>query len=255
VLPLSRDLENSVLVSLEEVLDLERQRIEDDKAQQRAAKARQRDARLAAERAEREADEARQNAVLRERQARADEERERQARLEAIHEAEIAKAKAVISRAGEIEASELRHRHEREIEAARGLQRIKNLKLVIFSQSLLVVVAGTALWLLFRSHTAEDERKRALDESRVAELGERIDSLTTEIAQNRQENTTLFRELHEARRKLAARDEAPKAALAAGTKAGRVPQAPGREPPAVPKTPPSRSGPKGGCGGDPLCTY
>ncbi len=176
--------ESSVLFSLKELMTIEEDRIKTEETDRQAAAAEAERARLEAERLAREAEEARKNA---EEQRRLQEEqrmREEAARLEAIKQAEIAKAKQEAEARARMEAMAAQQEHERKLTALTQDKTKKNLRNALIIGGLLVlVIGGTAGYFVYKGKIESDAALAAqqAEAARIKEEKERKEKELTQM--------------------------------------------------------------------------
>ncbi|MEN9581859.1 MAG: hypothetical protein RJA70_4868 [Pseudomonadota bacterium] len=175
---MSDNKESSVLFSLNDLMGLEEDRIrQEEQAKTNAVKAAEA-ARLAAERAKVDQEEARMRAE--QERLRLDELRrkEEDARLVAIQEAELAKAKADAENQARLAAMKEQQEHQRRLEELRQDQGKKKLKIAVGSVAALLV-AAIGLFVFFSvQNSREQERQNAMRieaENRVESERKRAD--------------------------------------------------------------------------------
>jgi colicin import membrane protein len=138
---MSEQKESSVLFSLKELMNLEEDRIKQEESARQRQAAAENQARLDAERRARDQEEARLNAEQERR--RSDEQRVREdaARLEAIRQAEIEKARLDAENAARTEQLKHQQEHERQIKALSQDKHKKRLTLIVTLSLIGLVVA------------------------------------------------------------------------------------------------------------------
>lgn len=175
---MSDNKESSVLFSLNELMGLEEDRIrQEERARTNAAKAAE-EARAAAERAKLEEEQARTRAEEERRRQEELRRKEEEARLVAIQEAELAKAKADAENQARLAAMREQQEHQRRLEELRQDQGKKKLKIAVGSVAALLV-AAIGLFVFFSVEASrEQERQNAMRleaEARVEEERKRAD--------------------------------------------------------------------------------
>ena len=175
--------ETSVMVSLNELVSLENERVQEERIErQRIEHEQERVREVALARAHAE-EEARKAA---EAQARADAAKravEQDVRLEALRQAEVERARIEAKAAADQELAEARHRHEQQmlkLDTERKKNRLRSFAAIGVMMSVLVggfAVAGASNGWFAASSAETDARLRDVSEERQRMLDERVGSL------------------------------------------------------------------------------
>ena len=168
---MSEQKESSVLFSLKELMNLEEDRIRGEEADKAAQSAAAEHARVSAERAARDAEEARLRAEDERRRAEEARSREEVARLEALRQGEVEKARVGAEQEARLTAMAAQQHHERQIEAIKGDDSKKKLRNILIAVFIVVPLVGSgAAYMVYqssqRSAAALAAKEREADESR-----------------------------------------------------------------------------------------
>lgn len=152
--------ESSVLFSLNELMDLERDRIEGERVAQERQQRAVAEAALAAERQRIEAEEARVRAVEAAAREERDRERAESARLDAIKLAEVHRAKADADHWAKLEAARQEHEHVQRLQALRSDKGKQRLLYGVIGCVALLVAGGAGGAIVLKRSAEEAETAR-----------------------------------------------------------------------------------------------
>jgi colicin import membrane protein len=170
--------ESSVLFSLKELMNLEEDRIRQEESSRKAKQEAELQARLEIERRAREDEESRIRAEDERRRSEEQRTREDAARLEAIHQGEVEKARLDAENAARLEQMRHQQEHERQLHALSQDKHKKRLTMAAVGVSLLLVVGAIGGVTAYTS--ARDKAAAAAAEQARAnqELQAQLASLT-----------------------------------------------------------------------------
>ncbi len=191
--------ESSVLFSLQELMSLEEERINEEEATKAARERAERERVEAEARARREAEERNLRAEEERRRAEELRKREEEARLEAIRQAELQKAAHEAEHKSRMEALTAQQAHEQQLAALRTDSQKKKLTIAVGVVAALLVFGGIGGVVAFNNAQEKAEREKAI-------LLAQAEQLKAEADQN-------VRRLEEQLRTSASLSEAQKAAL------------------------------------------
>ncbi|MBI4703712.1 MAG: hypothetical protein HY744_21590, partial [Deltaproteobacteria bacterium] len=159
---MAEEQDSSVLFSLKELMNIEEDRIrsEDDERHRTAAAAEQ--ARIEAERRAREEEEARIRAEQERRRTEEQRAREEAARLDAMRQAEIERARTEAEQQARIQAMAAQQAHERELAMIKSDKTRRRMRLALVAGSLIVVLGiGLGGWKAYTWHQETQMREAA----------------------------------------------------------------------------------------------
>lgn len=191
--------ESSVLFSLQELMSLEEERINEEEATKAARERAERERVEAEARARREAEERSLRAEEERRRAEELRKREEEARLEAIRQAELQKAAHEAEHKSRMEALSAQQAHEQQLAALRSDKQKKKLTIAVGVVAALLVFGGIGGVVAFKNAQEQAEKEKAI-------LLAQAEQLKAEADQN-------VRRLEEQLRTSASLSEAQKAAL------------------------------------------
>ena len=174
--------ESSVLFSLKELMNLEEDRIKQEEQEKRRQEDAATHARMEAERRAREEEEARLRAEQDRRHADEQRVREDAARLEAIHKAELEKARLDAENAARLE--QLRHvqEHERNITAIKQDKHKKSLQIFAYGAAALFVIALVGATLFIKHQMDESTAENARHAQELAEQQAQVKTLMNQLS-------------------------------------------------------------------------
>lgn len=245
---MSEQKESSVLFSLKELMSLEEDRIRNEEAEKVAAAQAAENARLEAERAAREAEEARIRAEQERRRTEEQRAREEAARLEAIRQAEIEKARLDAEQRARMAAMEAQQQHERNLAQLKHDKSKKTLRNALIIGGAVVVLGGsTGGYFIWKNIQAQEAATARAEEDRRKEAEEKA-KLLASLAESQKKTDLLLAQLANAK------DEATKLALQKQLDEERAKTESMKK--ATPGRPASQGGASKPCNctpGDPLC--
>lgn len=246
---MSEQKESSVLFSLKELMNLEEERIRQEEVDRERAAEAERQARMDAERRAREAEEARVRAMEEERRQAEQRQREEQARLSAIQQAEMEKARLDAENAARIEQMRHAQEHEARMRTISQDKSKKRLQIIgaVLGVFLLVALVGGGLAI-----KAQLDRSAKL-EAQLNGLNDERDKLNKKLSEatSPEERARLEAELQANQRKMAElKDSRNTATVPAGDKP-KVRRGGGGQKPSKPSAPAAK--PCDCTPGDPLC--
>jgi colicin import membrane protein len=246
--------ESSVLFSLQELMNLEEERIHEEESERAAREQAERERQEAEARAKREAEERR---IQEEEERRRQEElrkREEEARLEAIKQAEIAKAQQEAEHRARMEALARQQEHEQRLAALQADQGKKKLKMAVGAAVAVLLVGAVGGGVAFKNAQEKAEKEKALLMAEAERVKSEADAQVRKLEETLKNNESmseaqrlaLEKDLEEARKKAAeaAKDVGKPATASSPSRSSSPRPAPASKPA------PSRSA----CApGDPLC--
>jgi len=214
---MSEQKESSVLFSLQELMNLEQDRIQSEEAEKAQKIQAAETARIEAERSARDAEEQRIRAEAERRRLDEQRSREEAAKLEAIRVAEVEKARVEAEQRARLEAMAAQQHHERSMAAIQTDASKKKLRNMLIGGVVFVVLAGSGLGYFVYTSAEEnrariaaqqadsarlEEEKKKL-ESQMREQTAKVDGLLSQLASAKDEATRakLQKELEEERLK------------------------------------------------------
>jgi colicin import membrane protein len=204
---MSEQKESSVLFSLKELMSLEEDRIRSEEAEKAAASAAAEKARLEAERAAREAEEARIRAEDERRRMEEARSREEAARLEAIRQAEIEKARVDAEQRARLEAMAAQQQHEHKLAQLTHDESKKKLRKTLIAIAIAVPVLGGVAGVFAYNNYKENQAKIAAQEAESRRLAEEKSKLDATLKEQQIKIDNLLGSL------TSAKDEATRLAL------------------------------------------
>lgn len=204
---MAEEKESSVLFSLNELMNLEEERIEKEEANRAAAEQAEQHAREAAERAARDAEEQR----LREEEERRRQEelrrREEEARVAAIKQGEIEKQRTEAEHRAKMEALSAQQAHEQQLASLQRDKGKKRLQIAVGIVAGVLVIGGVTTGVLWKRSADDRERREQalLEEQRRAK--EQLEALRGEFQAAQKKEADLQANLR------AAKDEAERERL------------------------------------------
>jgi colicin import membrane protein len=250
---MSEQKESSVLFSLKELMNLEEDRIKGEEADRAASAAAAEQARLEAERVAREAEEARIRAEQERRRLEDQRAREEHARLEAIRQGEIEKARLEAEQRARLEAMEAQQKHERSLAAIKEDEGKKKLRNMLIGGAIFaVLVIGIGGFFAYKNQQQAEADKQA-QAAQLREAQEELKRKTAAFEEAQKKADSIKSQLDAAQSE--AERERLKAALADAQRvADSAKKSVGGGGPA-PKAGDAPAAPKKKCTpGDPLCT-
>jgi colicin import membrane protein len=201
--------ESSVLFSLKELMSLEENRIKEEEADKEAVARAEADAKAAAERAARDAEERRLRAEEEARRTEEQRRKEEAARLDAIRQGEIEKARAESEHRSRMEALAAQQAHEQQLVALQSDSGKKCLKLIVGIISAVLVIGGIAIGIVMTNDAKQQKLKDEIAAREKAEAAQQLSALKSQFegAQQHQEELEKQRD--------SAKDEATRARLEA----------------------------------------
>ena len=251
--------ESSVLFSLKELMSLEEDRIKQEDDEKKRKEAAELHARQEAERRQREAEEARMQGEQERKRQDDQRTREETARVEAIRQGEVEKARHDAENQARLRAMSQQQEHERQLAALSQDKKKKQLTYIALGIGALLILGGAGGGYAFYRSGVEQARITALKNQEIAEQKAQLDKLMSDFkaqseavaaAEAAAAKATSETERLAAREKLAAAQAEQKktqANIAAVQGGGR----PGGG------TAPARTTPRAACtcqAGDPLCS-
>jgi colicin import membrane protein len=204
---MSEQKESSVLFSLKELMNLEEDRIKQEEDTRAAHAAAAEQARLLAEKQARDAEEARIRAEEERRRMEEGRAREENARLEALRQGEVERARVDAEGRARMEAMAAQQQHERSLAAINQDKSKKNLRNIIIAGVAIVVIGG-ATGIFFVKKNLDEAGARETAAKQQAELAQQEKAkLEAQIKESDAKQNTLNAQL------ASAKDEATRLAL------------------------------------------
>jgi colicin import membrane protein len=211
-----KEKESSVLISLRELMNLEEDRIREEEAEKEAKAKADLEAKLEAERAAREAEEARIRAEEEARHAEEVRRKEEAARVEAIKQGELERARSDAAHRARMEQMTAQQAHEYQVAALTQDKTKKKLQIIVGIAVGVLLIGGVAGGLAFKAHQEEAQKKAAILEAQRKDTEERLRRLQNEFELARRKEEELQGSLANAK------DEATRAKLQAELDAQRA---------------------------------
>lgn len=187
---------SSVLFSLNELMNIEQDRIAEEKAREAAKLAAEADARLRADEAARRMEEQRLADEQARREADAMRAREEAARLDAIRIAELERARIGAERQAEADRVRLAHDHERSLALLEGDASKRRLKRTLIATALVsLAVIGAGAGIYFGKIVPEAEAERAAQDAVIRENSEAVALAKRQLDEERAQSERLREEL------------------------------------------------------------
>jgi colicin import membrane protein len=161
--------ESSVLFSLNELIDLEKDRIEGERMQRERQERAVADAAIAAERQRSEAEEARVRAAEEKQRLELERSRAEAAKLDAIKLAEVQRAKADADHWAKLETARQEHEHVQRLQALRSDKGKKRLLYGVIGCVALLVAGGAGGAILLKQSAEQAETARLSSEANARE--------------------------------------------------------------------------------------
>lgn len=244
--------ESSVLFSLHELIDLEKDRIEGERLQRERQERALADAAAAAERQRLEAEEARVRAVEEKQRLELERSRAEAARLDAIKLAEVQRAKADADHWAKLEAARQEHEHMQRLQALRSDKGKQRLLYGVIGCVALLVVGGAGGAILLKRSAEEAETARLASEANARERDALLEQ-SKRMAGEAAAAATMYASAKSEVERLAAAKEQERVKAEQVRLAAEI----AKHPPSPGGRPPNDSKPKGDkpqCApGDPLC--
>lgn len=204
---MSEQKESSVLFSLKELMNLEEDRIKGEEQQKAAAVAAAEKARIDAERVARDAEEARIRAEEERRRTEEQRSREEHARLDAIRQAEIEKARLETEQQARLAAMAAQQHHERSLAALQHDESKKKLRKLLIGVIAGVVVVAVGAGFVINDTIQKNEVARVAQEARARDAEEQVKRLEAARKESEAKEGELRRQLD------TAKDDATRLAL------------------------------------------
>ena len=201
--------ESSVLFSLKELMGLEEDRIREEESKKEAEARAAHEARLNAERAAREAEEARIRSAEDERMRDAQRRKEEEARLEAIRHAEVERARVEAEHQARMATISAQQQHDVAMAALKQDKHKKNLQIAVGVIAGVLLLGGVGGVMLYQQTQAEHERRAAAELAQRKEMEEKIARMQREFEAAAKKEQELTRSL------ASAKDDAERARLQA----------------------------------------
>ena len=171
--------DTSVLVSLQELVSLEHERLREEEAERENARREAERARRLAEEQQRAAEEARQAAEQEARRQRRQAAAEEAARLDALKQAEIVRARVAAEAAARRERETLELQHRSELHRLQQARHTRRWRVGLAAGLLVAVVAGGVVAVqvvgnLERQQAAQEDRNRRLELEQQRYLSDRL---------------------------------------------------------------------------------
>ncbi len=251
---MAEEKESSVLFSLNELMSLEEDRIQQEDASKAAAEQAEREAREAAERAARDAEELRLNEEEERRRSEELRRREEEARLEAIRHSEIEKGRAEAEHRAKMEALGAQQAHEAQLASLTRDKGKKRLQIAVGVVAGVLIIGGVATGVAWKRNADQQAAAQAALMEQQRQAQEELKKLQGQFATAREKESSLQASLR------AAKDDAERARLQAELEAAKKATQKARG--AVGRAAPASGGggpkkPASTCNcppGDPLCS-
>jgi len=175
--------ESSVLFSLKELMNLEEDRIKQEEQEKRRKEDSATQARMDAERRAREEEEARVRADENRRRAEEQRVREDAARVEAIRQAEIEKARLEAENAARLEQLRHQQEHERHITALTQDKSKKKLTVMVYGGAAVLVLALGGFGFYIKHSMDESAATEARHQQELLEAKAMTDKLNAQLSQ------------------------------------------------------------------------
>lgn len=180
---MSEQKESSVLFSLKELMSLEEDRIRTEEADRAAQTRAQEEARRAAEQAAREAEEARIRAEEERRRSEEQRSREEGARLEAIRQAEVERARLEAEQAARMQAMAAQQQHERQLASIKTDDQKKKLRNLLIGVVVAVIaIGGVTGFVVYQNHV-QTQQEIAAKEAEARKNKEQLEQLQKQLAE------------------------------------------------------------------------
>jgi colicin import membrane protein len=173
--------ESSVLFSLKELMNLEEDRIRQEETARKAKQEAELQARLDAERRQREEEESRIRGEEDRRRAEEQRVREEQARVEAIHAAEVEKARLDAENAARLEQMRRQQEHERHLQTIKQDKHKRNLLIAAVGAALLLIFGAIGFVMVVNKNAREREESAAAQAKETMELQAKLDALNKQL--------------------------------------------------------------------------
>lgn len=183
--------ESSVLFSLQELMNLEEERINEEESAKAARERAERERSDAEARAKRDAEERALRAEEDRRRAEELRRREEEARLEAIKHAELAKAQHEAEHKSRMEALTAQQAHEQRIAALQSDEHKKKLKIGIGVAAGVLIVALVGGGMAFKSASEKAEREKAALLAQAESLKAEADQNVKRLEEQLKTSTTM----------------------------------------------------------------
>jgi colicin import membrane protein len=206
--------ESSVLFSLKELMNLEEDRIKQEEQEKRRQEDAANNARMDAERRSREEEESRSRAEENRRRAEEQRVREDHARVDAIRQAEIERARLEAENAARLEQLRHQQEHERHITALTQDKHKKKLAFFAYGAAAFLVIALVGGGLFIKRQMDESAAEKAHHDAEMAEQKALTDKLNSQLAQQEDSVKSLQDAVQNAKDDAARRDAIAKLAEA-----------------------------------------
>jgi colicin import membrane protein len=173
--------ESSVLFSLKELMNLEEDRIKQEDNARKAKQEAELQARLDAERRQREDEEARIRGEEDRRRAEEQRVREEQARIEAIHNAEVEKARLEAENAARLESMKRQQEHERHVLTIKQDKHKRNLLIAAVGAALLLIFGAVGAAMVIKGQNDKAAAIAAEQQKQNLELQAKMDALNKQL--------------------------------------------------------------------------